>query len=393
MIEIPDWLKKDYLHVNSLKNICSDKNLRVSENKDILIDQIIEYAGENKNSKNYQEIYQWLLSTMREGSKDLCYRKIYTDELEVAATEKKILSIYPTCKNKNIFETTVEENYSLIEYELIGDRTIQEAKFTFAKKVLEKLGTNDLGTEEIYPVFIDVYFEEGFIVCRTQPKALLYEYSSDKLVKKERKINTIKDGNNLTNKIIDIFGFEYDKKNCKQRVMKMLYELYKVHGDTPESVKNKIGSMEKDTKSYLITIFEKLKLDITNIPKAFEDLGIFLEKYISIESNMENEFKADRDAYIIKIAADDALQMTKIDAASAITKPLQCTDIFYDSKKSIMNTKECRKLNLCYNRKRGYLGPFLVQHDARDGFGMLKVKYFAEEVDIQNVLQTVFRNY
>ena len=67
--------------------------------------------------------------------------------------------------------------------------------------------------------------------------------------------------------------------------------------------------------------------------------------------------------------------MTKIDAASAITKPLQCTDIFYDSKKSIMNTKECRKLNLCYNRKRGYLGPFLVQHDARDGFGMLKVKY------------------
>lgn len=118
-----------------------------------------------------------------------------------------------------------------------------------------------------------------------------------------------------------------------------------------------------------------------------------MEKYISIESNMENEFKADRDAYIIKIAADDALQMTKIDAASAITKPLQCTDIFYDSKKSIMNTKECRKLNLCYNRKRGYLGPFLVQHDARDGFGMLKVKYFAEEVDIQNVLQTVFRNY
>ena len=43
--------KKRLFHVNALKNICSDKNLRVSENKDILIDQIIEYAGEIKTAR------------------------------------------------------------------------------------------------------------------------------------------------------------------------------------------------------------------------------------------------------------------------------------------------------------------------------------------------------
>lgn len=393
MLYIPEWIKKDYLHVNALKNICADNGLKVSENKDILIEQVVGFAGANTESKNYLEIYHWLLTTIKEGSKDLGYKKIYINKWSVADADKKIMSIYPECENKNILEAKVSENYTLIEYNLYGKDKLEKAQFIYAKKILEKLGTNDIGTEEIYPIFIDVYFNENFIVWRTQPKSFLYEYNKDGFINKEQKINTIKDGHFLANKIADIFGAEYDKKSCKQKIMKMMYSLYNIYGTTPESIKTKIKSREDDTKKFLLTIFEQLKLDSTNMPKAFKDLEIFLEKYISIERNMENEFKLDRDAYIVKISADDALQMTKIAATSAVTKPLQCTDIFYDSKKSILNTKECKKLNLCYNRKRGYLGPFLVQCDARDSFGVIKLKYYAEEVDIQSVLQTVFRAY
>lgn len=74
-------------------------------------------------------------------------------------------------------------------------------------------------------------------------------------------------------------------------------------------------------------------------------------------------------------------------------RPLQCSETFFDGKKSILNTKECKNLHLCYNRKRGYLGCFTVQFSVTKGWGVIKTYYVPEEDDIQNVLQTVFENY
>lgn len=85
--------------------------------------------------------------------------------------------------------------------------------------------------------------------------------------------------------------------------------------------------------------------------------------------------------------------LTRIDTASTGNRPLQCSETFFDGKKSILNTKECKNLHLCYNRKRGYLGCFTVQFSVTKGWGVIKTYYVPEEDDIQNVLQTVFENY
>lgn len=85
--------------------------------------------------------------------------------------------------------------------------------------------------------------------------------------------------------------------------------------------------------------------------------------------------------------------MTRIDTTSIGRKPLQCSDAFFDGKKSILNVKECKKLHLCYNRKRGNLDSFTVQLSTLKGWGIIKMYYVPEEEDIQNVLQTVFENY
>lgn len=58
-----------------------------------------------------------------------------------------------------------------------------------------------------------------------------------------------------------------------------------------------------------------------------------------------------------------------------------------------LNVKECKKLHLCYNRKRGNLDSFTVQLSTLKGWGIIKMYYVPEEEDIQNVLQTVFENY
>ena len=138
---------------------------------------------------------------------------------------------------------------------------------------------------------------------------------------------------------------------------------------------------------FINQIFEKLNLKEANKSKAEVDMDIFLEKFISINGNMEKIFKEDREAYLIKISSDDILQMTRIDTASTGQRPLQCSDTFFDGKKSVLNTKECN------NRIRRYLGPFTVQFTSAKNLGVVKMYYDPEEVDIQNVLQRIFENY
>ena len=128
-----------------------------------------------------------------------------------------------------------------------------------------------------------------------------------------------------------------------------MYKLYNKYAFIPSDIVNKINSMKGNRDHFIDVIFEELGLKIENKEKARQDLDIFLEKFISINGNMEKVFKEDRDAYLIKIASDDILQMTRIDTTSIGRKPLQCSDAFFDGKKSILNVKECKKLHLCYN--------------------------------------------
>ena len=174
----------------------------------------------------------------------------------------------------------------------------------------------------------------------------------------------------------------------------MLFKLYQKYSFIPLDVDNKVKSLEEISKQYIKEIFRRMELKNQNIPSAIKDIEIFLEKYISINGDMIDVFKEDREAYLIKISSDDAKQMTKIDTASSKEMPLQCTDVFYDGKKYILDTQMCKRLNLCYNRKRGYLTSFTAQFSViKKDWGYLKMSYFPEEVDIQNVLQTIFENY
>ena len=181
--------------------------------------------------------------------------------------------------------------------------------------------------------------------------------------------------------------------NPKQRFEKMMYGLYQKYSFTPIDIQEKIDSMRKDRDDFIDLIFYELNLKEIKKEKAKMDLDIFFEKYISTNGDMGRIFKEDREAYLIKITSDDILQMTRIDTASTGNKPLQCTDAFFDGKKSILNTKECKVLHLCYNRKKGYLGSFTVQLSTSKSWGTIKMYYVPEEEDIQNVLQTIFENY
>ena len=123
--------------------------------------------------------------------------------------------------------------------------------------------------------------------------------------------------------------------------------------------------------------------------------NILIEKFVSINGNNEDIFKNDRAAYLTKVRADDEVELTRVDTASNRTVPLQCTEAFFDGKKSVIKSKQCKKLDLVFKRQdEAYQkgNPLEVQFGVRKNYGYIKFRQYAEEGDIQNVLQTIFRS-
>lgn len=221
----------------------------------------------------------------------------------------------------------------------------------------------------------------------------IYKCSENDIVYKENRFKPLDETGKLIESLGKILKTENMDINPSQKFGKMMYKLYQKYSFTPADIQSQIDSLKDIKEDFVNNIFKRLNLNILNKKKAKMDLDIFLEKFISINGDREKVFKEDREAYLIKISSDDIMQMTRIDTASTGNRPLQCSETFFDGKKSILNTKECKNLHLCYNRKRGYLGCFTVQFSVTKGWGVIKTYYVPEEDDIQNVLQTVFENY
>ena len=145
-------------------------------------------------------------------------------------------------------------------------------------------------------------------------------------------------------------------------------------------------------------LFANLSLDICNKEKALMDGRILVEKFISINGDNEAVFKEDRDAYLIKVCSDDETELTSINTKSEKSVPLQCTEAFFDSKKSVIKGQQCKKLNMVFKRNdetyfTGVIRQLEVQFGTKKNYGYVKTIQYAEEADIQNVLQAIFSNY
>lgn len=395
MITIAQCLIDDYIHSSKLKNFCSSHNMPVSENKPELLKRIINYAGDDENAINYKETYNWLLDTIKSGSKEFCLKRIYFPEESIENLEQIIEEKYTQCPRKNILSFKNTESFQLVDYKIENnDQGIaSKISFLFSRMVLEGDKEFEKGHRIIYPVYIDMYIEEGFVVGRYKPKTIIYKCSENDTIYKENKFKPFDETTELIQQLEKNLKTEGMDVNPGQRFGKMMYKVYEKYSFTPVDIQSQIDLMKRQRDAFVDNVFETLELNVINKAKAKIDLDIFLEKFVSINGDREKIFTEDRDAYLIKISSDDILQMTRIDTASTGNRPLQCSETFFDGKKSILNTKECKNLNLCYNRKRGYLGSFTVQFSISKSWGVIKMYYVPEEEDIQNVLQTIFENY
>lgn len=396
MLEVASCIVHDYLCVEKLKNFCKEHGMTISENKAELFRKITEYAGEDENQKQYVEVRNWLLEAIKEGSKQFCFKRIFIEDDVLEHLDDIVLQRYPDYSQSDILKFKNNEKYSLVNFQKYYDENNQMEKieFLFSKFVLEGNVENEPGHKVIYPIYIEIYLRENFIIGRGKPKTTLYKCNEAEMIFKENKAKVLDDIVYLMKTIITLLQGEYLDLSTKQKWQSMMFKLYQKYSVTPNDIAEKVTSMESISNKYICDIFKGLSLSSRNIPNAIKDLKIFLEKYISINGDMTDVFKKDRKAYLIKISSDDEKQMTKMDTASSKDMPLQCTDVFFDGKKRILDIQMCKKLNLCYNRRKGYLTSFVVQFGIiKKDWGYLKTFYFPDEEDIQNVLQTIFENY
>lgn len=385
-----------------MRRFLKSHNLEFVDNRPDYINVIEEFASESV--KNQKETRDWLLKVVKEGSKEICYRKIsgiadwHRDPVLV---EAKIKEIYPDCPMKNILTYKNTGERTMIEYHIITneDSEVTKIEFTFTKLFLYG-ETGKIGDVTIFPIFVEVYLDNGFIISRGKAKSTLYQYNENNhMLLSEYKVDTMDYAVSAIDKIAHIFEFEIETnaKRIKNKNSQMLYRIYDKYSFTPTDVMAKVNSQDDVTNGFVNQIFSNLKLDPRNKAKALLDARIFVEKFISINGNNEEIFKNDRPAYLIKVTADDEIELTKIDTTSDKTVPLQCTEAFFDSKKSVVKSEKCKRLHLIFKRTDetyfSKANPLVVQLGTHKNYGYVKTMQYAEEADIQNVLQAIFDNY
>lgn len=401
-MKIPDFLSRDdYLQNPIMRRFLKEHGLKFVENRVDYINAIKEYAEQGE--KQEQETTEWILNAVKEGSKEICYKKIYGFEewhRNPALVEAKIKEQYPNCPQKNILTYTNTGKSTMIDYNIITNNMgeVIKIEFTFSKLCLYG-NVGELGDVTVFPVFIEIYMENGFIISRGKAKSTLYPYDENNRMIFGKKMDTMTYAVETIDEIITALKLSTDEnpRRVKSINSQMLYNIYEKYSFTPEEVNKQVDSQTDIIKDFVNRIFSNLNLDVRNVPKALLDARIFVEKFVSINGNNESVFKEDRPAYLIKVSADDDTELTKIDTTSDKSIPLQCTEAFFDSKKSVVKSKMCKKLNLIYKRKNEKYFPkcnyLVVQLGTNKNYGYVKTTQYAEEADIQNVLQTIFENY
>lgn len=403
-MKIPSFLDRDnYLQNPIMRRFLKQHGLGFVNTRAEYIGRLEEFS--NLRKENEDILKDWLLKIVKEGSKEICYKKIYHIDKNLSDfsfVSQKIGNAYPNCPMSNILEYANTNECNMIEYHVItdDDHKVRKIEFTFSRLYL--CGEGEKAGEAVaFPIFIEVYLDEGFIVSRAKAKSTLYPYDGENFSHLgERRINTMHIAEQRMDEIIQLFDFdvETDSKKVKNLNSRMLYKLYCAYSFTPADVEAVIETQNGLMNAFVNQLFQNLSLDARNKEKALLDARIFVEKFISINGDNEEVFTKDRPAYLIKISSNDENELTSMDAKSSKSVPLQCTEAFFDSKKSVTQGKICKKLSMVFKRENedyftGLNQLLEIQFGSKGTYGYFKTIQYAEEVDIQNVLQTIFGHY
>lgn len=398
---------EDYLVLQSLQKFCSANGIKTNDDKFRLINNILNFA--NSNEDNERKTLEWFDSTLKEGVKKLIVTKIqgYSDLKDKSKPEwiKLIKKGFSINESKYILTSKHEAFMKLCSYSFSEtEEKINKVSLTFTKCLKEKKERGGNYSTIIYPVFVDIYLDKGYMVGRAKSKSSIFNYDAVTI-----KTQNTQDDEDLYYKRTDcdklileafnkiIAAFDISKESMEVQMHNFKSSIHKIVEEctqTPIEINNKLNAEYENREKFIRDFFNKYSIDFNeneNYLNAQEDLKIFMEKYLSITCKDKKIFTEDRYGYPTKLAATDT-DFSSIEETSINDNPLQCTPIFFDNKKLIHKQKKCDNMIFIFKRKpEKYFtaNKYEVFFAVKKGALHIAFRKYTLEEDIQNVLSRI----
>ena len=216
-MSIPAFLDRDdYLQNPVMRRFLKKHKIELANNRADYINAIEKFSLQSEQNKAETETF--LLTVAKEGSKEICFRKIYRFEdwhKDPDLVAAKIHEAFPNCPQESILSYHNTGEQTLIDYHITTNNQGHVTKLDFTFSSLFLHGTvGELGDVTVFPVFIEVYIDSGFIVSRAKAKSTLFKYDAENFyLDNASKINTTDYAVQIIDDIVSVFGFEVITKS------------------------------------------------------------------------------------------------------------------------------------------------------------------------------------
>ncbi len=393
MFVMPDAFKEnneDYITIPVLREFIKSKKIKILLNNDrrALMNAVIEYA--NTSDAAAEEVSSWVDYVVKEGIKDIYIKtidekrseKIKYDWQEVQEKTAPLLrwtDVHHLCGNR------YNDQLRLVKVELCTNGNTEYYSFSFGRMVFVYDGKESLKAR-LYPVFVDLYPQNGIIIGRIKPKQNMYIYNNgnfdkDSTIPVESEAVAV-DAMEIVSNLFEIVtkGTLDVKDDYKEK----LYRLLEKYTETPPEIVALIEENKSNINDVIETIAKKI-CGLYYTEDLMQDIYNLIEKYFSITYPNKEIFTTGRTAYPLRIAATDE-EESKVDQRSAKEDPLQSKAVFFDNKKMIQKSQKCDGIIFMFERKLELDKYFKVRFIIKKDYCLIKFTEYTEEVNIQNVL-------
>ncbi len=377
---------ENYITNPVLMDFCTKNKIKVQYTRIDLLKAINEYAKESSDNKS--KVEEWLEIVLKQGMKNVLFRKI---DFDTEPNNKTLEKVFKSCRNKKLYSNITEGNGLNIQSIKYNNRKI-EFVFTILLYEVKK----EVKSKIIYPIFVDIDLDKKIIFGRAKSKTNIFKLNSND----ENEIGNNTSTDNLIIEAIELIeenlsAKKIDKEEYIENVKKSIYNILEKYTFTPESIESQILEMDSYIDSFISKTLDMLQINNpVNFKKAKEDMKIFIEKYISINIIDKDIFINDREAYPYKLIATDS-EMTKVEETTTSYEPLQCKEKFFDNKKSIKYEGTCDGIFLmCARKQKGNFSSntYRAKISIKRKFCCVRFEAYVVEEDINNVLSNIINS-
>ena len=243
-----------------------------------------------------------------------------------------------------------------------------------------------------YPVFVDYYYEQGWLIIRYKSRSGLYPIMPDEtpieeLLKHSLSVSReIKQVFDQVTKILQLGSLDIHAASAVMQTK--FFELLDKYTHTPTEILQILNENEANIKELRNMLIRLCNLPVSYQSKVEKDLRTTVEKYLSITWPDKRIFIKDREAYPTRLTTTDEEESRIDQSAATEDDPLQSKEVFFDNKRMLYNQRRCEGLTLMWRRKdRKYYGEFFpVRFSEKGGTCTLSFKKYVAEEDILHVL-------